>query len=80
MLRRVAPSFRSKPTEVFAERWLGQPFAGVEGITTEGGRTWAYLEPEQTLIQRGDWIVTYADGSRRVVSAKEFEREFDPVS
>jgi hypothetical protein len=80
--------YLTKPIEVTAEQWIkGKKIEGVIDQPFQPSGHWSDRfgdRPDVCIIVNGnpvaiaerDWIVTYPDGSIRVVSDKEFKKNF----
>jgi hypothetical protein len=74
--------YQRKPLKVTAEQFYSKG-TWPAGVVFDDAGFFVLLSegpPKRSfLVQDKDWIVTYEDGTRRVMNPDEFEREFEAV-
>lgn len=71
-------AYRIKPIEVQAEQYvIGKPLP--PGCTHMWGSVYFPFETGAIPVTQGDWVVTYANGKREIVSDEDFLREFEEI-
>jgi hypothetical protein len=78
------PKFRRKPIVVEAVQWLAgdPPLLGMIESTSPPDSHSRYVIPTLEGVESiypGDWIVTSAEGERRLCRADKFAARYEPV-